>query len=146
MKRASMFARFFAFFLDIIIVFFLCIVVLISVLTGYIVGHGHSDYFFNIGKIAWLFAVFCLASVFLFAFYFTYLSAGEGSTIGKRIFNLRIVRQDGMHTSLTRSLLRSISYFLSASVFFIGFLMAPFFRGKALHDFIADTQVIEEGS
>ncbi len=73
-------------------------------------------------------------------------SSPRGATLGKRALGLRIVRGDGERLSFGRATGR---YFLRLLVtpivpLAIGFLLAAFTaRKRALHDFMADTVVIE---
>ena len=65
------------------------------------------------------------------------------TTIGKRIFNLYVVRPDGSKVDAPRAVLRYVGTFLSLILLLIGYLMVAFRRDKrALHDLIADTYVV----
>jgi uncharacterized RDD family membrane protein YckC len=70
-----------------------------------------------------------------------------GQTIGKWATGLRVERTNGQVPGLGRALLRHfVGYPLSFLTLGLGFLLAALStRGRALHDFIADTIVIREG-
>lgn len=144
MKRAGFFTRFMAFALDLFIIFIVSMIILTAVLTGYIIGYGHYSFRSILDGIGIILTVFIISTVFVFFFYFTYLSGKRGSTIGKGIFSIKVVRINDVNIDLSVSFLRCLSYILSASIFFMGFLMALICRGRALHDFIANTHVIED--
>ena len=71
-----------------------------------------------------------------------------GLTLGKWATGLRIERNDGTDVNIPRALLRHfVGYPLSFLLFGIGFLMvAVTVRGRGLHDIIAGTVVVREGS
>ncbi|MBF8299209.1 MAG: domain containing protein, partial [Dehalococcoidia bacterium] len=67
-----------------------------------------------------------------------------GTTFGKRVFRLYVVRPDGSKASFWRALWRYIAHGISALVFLIGYLMVAFRKDKrALHDLLADTYVVK---
>ena len=71
-----------------------------------------------------------------------------GLTLGKWATGLRIERLDGSQVGIGRAFLRHfVGYPLSFLILGIGFLMATVtVRGRALHDIIAGTLVVREGS
>jgi uncharacterized RDD family membrane protein YckC len=71
-----------------------------------------------------------------------------GLTLGKWATGLRIERNNGDDITIPRALLRHfVGYPLSFLLLGIGFLMAAVtVRGRGLHDIIADTVVVREGS
>ncbi|PWT94287.1 MAG: hypothetical protein C5B55_02950 [Blastocatellia bacterium] len=71
-----------------------------------------------------------------------------GLTLGKWATGLRIERNDGDDLSLVRAVLRHfVGYPISFILFGIGFLMVALsVRGRGLHDIIAGTVVVREGS
>ena len=139
MKRAPIFFRFLALSIDLLVLSFFCVIAFIFAFAGYLSGIDE----FALLNISVPFLIFLLSSSFIFLFYFTYLTMDGGMTVGKSIFRIKVVRRDGMEVDLFRSLLRSVFYVLSASICFIGFFMALFLKGKALHDIVADTRVIK---
>lgn len=82
-------------------------------------------------------------SFLLDALYFTVAVAVWSTTIGKRLFRLYVVRSDGSRVGAGRALARYLSYFLSALILLIGFIMIGVRRDKrGLHDLICDTRVV----
>jgi resuscitation-promoting factor RpfA len=78
------------------------------------------------------------------AVYTTLAHALAGATLGKWMFGLRVVGPQGTRPSLGRSAARSALAVLSAALLGLGFLLALFTRsGRALHDFLARTWVVE---
>jgi len=71
-----------------------------------------------------------------------------GLTLGKWATGLRIERNDGEEITIWRALLRHfVGYPLSFFLFGLGFLIATVtVRGRCLHDIIAGTIVVREGS
>ena len=71
-----------------------------------------------------------------------------GLTLGKWATGLRIERNDGGHIGIGRALLRHfIGYPLSFALLGLGFLIAAVsVHGRGLHDIIAGTVVVREGS
>jgi uncharacterized RDD family membrane protein YckC len=71
-----------------------------------------------------------------------------GLTLGKWAAGLRIQRVDGGNPGIGRVLLRHfVGYPLSLVTLGLGFLMtAVTVRGRGLHDMIAGTVVVREGS
>ena len=79
---------------------------------------------------------------------FGVLAGLTGLTLGKWATGLRIQRNDGGNPGIGRALLRHfIGYPLSLITFGIGFLLAIVtVHGRGLHDMIAGTVVVREGS
>ena len=128
---ADFFQRLFAYLIDSIIVFALAMV-----LTGTLLNWSDmSDEPVIAGPFGWIF----LAMPVL---YFTILVAAWSTTLGKLIFGLRVVQNDGSKIGMGRAFARYLCYILS-SILFIGLLMIllrPDKRG--LHDLICDTKVV----
>jgi uncharacterized RDD family membrane protein YckC len=75
--------------------------------------------------------------------YFGVLISLNGQTIGKYIMGVRVVRVDGRRMTFWRSVLRWLSYFLSALPLGLGFSMALVDdQRRTLHDRITGTVVI----
>lgn len=67
-----------------------------------------------------------------------------GTTVGKKPFDLYVVKADGGRCSFLRALGREISKYLSAAILCVGYLMVAFRKDKrGLHDLIAGTAVIK---
>ena len=77
------------------------------------------------------------------AFYFGISVAAWGTTIGKKIMKLRVVRSDGAPVSFPRGFARGLAYELSYLPLFLGFILVGIRSdNRALHDLICDTEVI----
>jgi uncharacterized RDD family membrane protein YckC len=82
--------------------------------------------------------------VVLAAVYATLAHALMGATLGKRALGVRVVSRHGTRPSLARAAIRSTVALVSAAVLGLGFLLALFTRsGRALHDLVAGTYVVE---
>jgi resuscitation-promoting factor RpfA len=67
-----------------------------------------------------------------------------GATLGKRLLGLRVVGRDGRRPTLGRSAVRAALALLSFLLLGLGCLLALFtVSGRALHDFLAGTYVVE---
>jgi uncharacterized RDD family membrane protein YckC len=83
-------------------------------------------------------------AVVLFGAYHALAHGLTGSTLGKRILGIRVVRRDGRHPGLGRATLRAVLAGLSLGLVGLGVLLALFTRsGRALHDLLARTWVVE---
>jgi uncharacterized RDD family membrane protein YckC len=93
-----------------------------------------------------------MASIFLFVFMMlmnlVVLPGLTGLTLGKWATGLRIERVDGRPLGFGRVVLRHfVGYPLSLALLGLGFLMAAVsVHGRGLHDIIAGTIVVREGS
>jgi uncharacterized RDD family membrane protein YckC len=117
------------------------------VLVGALPGVSISDYLENLSfsldeeetTPLW----FDVIDIALNTMYSAVLVSVWATTIGKRIFGLYVVRADGSKVGFGRALARWISYFASALILGIGFLMIAFRKDKrGLHDLICDTKVV----
>lgn len=67
----------------------------------------------------------------------------KGKSFGKMIVGIQVLRQDGEIISFGRLLLReTIGKWISSAIILIGYLMALGEKKLALHDMIANTQVV----
>ncbi|WYP27223.1 RDD family protein [Alkalihalobacillus sp. FSL W8-0930] len=73
-----------------------------------------------------------------------YLTASRfKGTPGKIILGIQVVKEDGERIGIGRSIGRFFAYFLSALIFYIGYLMVAFREDKkSLHDLICHTRVV----
>lgn len=137
MKRASIFLRATAFFIDLLVLVLACLLIHVLSSLGYIIGAG-GMYRGEPGlPLGFLYTLVGL-------FYFTYLTMNGAQTIGKRSMGIRVTKLDGEAPALFRSLWRTCCYLLSALPFFLGFILGFVIRGRSLHDFLAGTMVVEE--
>lgn len=92
----------------------------------------------ELNNISWLIAILVgLSNLIL-------LPIATGRSLGKMIAGLRIVAHDGADPAAKSVLLRqTLGYLLTAASFGIGFLFAAFnIKGRALHDYMAGSQVV----
>jgi uncharacterized RDD family membrane protein YckC len=83
--------------------------------------------------------LYYIFSVLYFATFYSLV----GYTPGKYLVGLKVVRTDGFRLGFWRSVVRGISYYLSALLLFMGFIWIIFDKNRqALHDKIAGTVVI----
>jgi uncharacterized RDD family membrane protein YckC len=139
MRNVSIFVRLLAFSIDILVITFFMCFVFVATITGF----GLSPGSISAPQVGLLVLYVVCGSCSAFIFHFTYLSMDGGSTVGKRVFQLKVVRPDGTGLSAYRAFIRSISYFLSLSFWLISFLIALFFEGRMIHDVIAGSRVVE---
>ncbi len=138
-RYASFFKRLFAYFLDnLLIAAFTCFVTTVT-LGDAVAALADFD---NIVFVAWL--VYGLNSA-AFIGYFTITTGSSGMTAGKYLMGINVRRDGGGEVGYARAFVRSLSYFVSGFVFYLGFLSALFSKkSQALHDLIADTVVLEK--
>jgi uncharacterized RDD family membrane protein YckC len=84
-----------------------------------------------------------LAALMVQTLYYTLLTA-RGATVGKKVFGMKVVKEDGSPIGFWRSLLRhTIGYWVSGLVFGLGFIWIGFDPHKqGWHDKIAGTYVV----
>jgi uncharacterized RDD family membrane protein YckC len=88
-----------------------------------------------------------LGIAFVTLAYFTVFHAALGATVGKHLCGLRVIDGYGERPTVLRSSLRALAYIPSALVLMLGFLWIGFDREKrGLHDWIADTYVVNAGA
>jgi uncharacterized RDD family membrane protein YckC len=90
-------------------------------------------------------ALFTAGQIGLFLGYFGLLHAGPGQTLGKALVGLRVVGSDGRDLALHQSLLRAAAYAFSALPLGIGFFLAAMPAGRALHDYLIGSRVVQVG-
>lgn len=90
-----------------------------------------------------LFAFVLLNAVFIL--YETIFSCGDRTTLGKALVGIGVMRSDlSGPLPWYRAFLRAIGYYISAVLFFCGFLWAFVDnKNRALHDFISGSAVVE---
>jgi uncharacterized RDD family membrane protein YckC len=142
MTRASVFVRFFALLVDLVFLFIVHSLILAAAALGLLLGPESTSYASASSAVRHFSSVPFLASLFVFVYYFTVMTADGDRTIGKRLFGIRVVTRDGHEFGRIRAFVRCFCYAISAFPFFIGFLMAFLFRGRSLHDILAGTMVV----
>lgn len=84
-----------------------------------------------------------LLFLLLYFWYYVFLQARSGQTLGKKIMGIKVISADGSPPSRGRCFLRLIGYGINSLTFYIGFLMPLWDQNKqALHDKMASTYVI----
>lgn len=144
MEKASFLGRLAAYILDGLI---LSIIGIFGglVIWGLISLTGDSDS--NIAVfLAIMLACVLVFIILLFQFlYFGYFWSTSGQSLGMKLLNMKVVRQDGGELSFLRAGLRgSLGYWISSLVFNLGFLWAAFDQEKETwHDKIFETWVVK---
>lgn len=136
---AGLNSRALAFFIDLIII---SLVALLAFGIGIYVIQSLSVGVFNLGRV---FMPIYLLLFFLSSSYFVILNGYGGKTIGKMLMGIRIISDEGNPIGFWQSFVRWIGYYISGSIFFIGFLWSIFDRSsQSWHDKIACTFVVKE--
>jgi uncharacterized RDD family membrane protein YckC len=145
MKRASLAARFFALVIDMAFLWSVSALTAVSIVVGHSAGAGRVSSKDVVATVVEGLITFLLFGIFLFLFYFTYLTAHGESTLGKSVFKLKVVRRrDEGNLEWGRAFVRACCYAVSAFPFFLGFFVALLLKGRALHDMLAGTEVARE--
>ena len=129
---ADFFQRLFAYLIDVVCVWALLIA---SVLVFSMMESWSSD---PVSSSPLVCVIFAFGPV-----YFSFSVGLWSTTVGKLIFKLRVVRNDGSKVGIGRAFARYLCYSISFLILGIGFLMIllrPDKRG--LHDLICDTKVV----
>ena len=144
-RRGGFWLRFMAFTIDQLILLF--ILVIFAVVGFLIVGAGteagREMSFF--GQARLIFPLLLPLGIVLSLTYFAFFHGAWGQTIGKMIFNLRVVRADGQPLTFPSALARVLAYTLSVIPGFLGFFWVGFTSSKrSWHDLITGTIVVRE--
>lgn len=135
-KSAGFWVRFFAFLIDLLLVNTVLVGLLLQNIIPQSVWQGDFILYISISAIL---------SGIMFYIYFVLMTKFLNQTLGKMIFGLKVVRDDGMQLTWSTVLFREVvGRFISMTVKVL-YLIVPFTtKHKAVHDFIADTHVIHE--
>lgn len=137
-RPAGFWIRLIAFIVDNIVVFALSAVVASAVgisVTDWWAESWTSD--------EWAWGAFDRLNLALSVVYFSVLVAAWSATLGKLLFGLEVVGNDGSKVGIGRAIARYLCYSISLLLLGIGFLMIAFRRDKrGLHDLICDTKVV----
>lgn len=132
--RASLFSRFAAHLLDRLLLY-VCVV--IANLPTIVRNYGDTTY------VPWFLAPLSFVITVGYLFWFGY-AAFKGSTPGKRMGGLKLITSKGHTAGFVRVMLRETVGKLISSCFAVGFIWAFLHdEGRALHDLIFDTHVVE---
>lgn len=132
--RAGWWARFFALFLDNLIVG-----IPLGIILGIIIAVAGQN---GTGLVLFVYALAIVAVVA----YFVYFWTKDGQTLGNRALNIRVVKTDGSQLTVGGAIVRYIGYILDSIIFGlpIGYIWAAFDSEKqAWHDKIAGTIVVK---
>jgi uncharacterized RDD family membrane protein YckC len=111
-----------------------------TLLVGYRTGEGLGAGAIS-GAVLWFLVAFVVSIG-----YFPYFWARGGQTPGMRVFGIRVVRdRDGGPVTGWIAILRLLGYWVSALVFYVGYIWILFdARRRGWHDLIAGTVVIKD--
>lgn len=149
-RPAGFISRFLAFMIDLMISTLLIVVILVSLreiasffgLSGLINAWFGDRYLIQVIQSAYS-AVYFVLSNLSTIFYFVLLSWLIGTTPGKYLMGLRIIRLDGRRMGFGRALGRTLGYYLSILLLGLGFIWIIFDRRRqGWHDKLAGTLVI----
>jgi uncharacterized RDD family membrane protein YckC len=143
MTRASVFARLFAFIIDLSFLFLVHVLLVAAAVAGHALTLPSGSFTLLFEGLRGFSPVLSLAFLFVVLYYFTYLTADGEQTIGKSVCGIRVVTRDGENLGRVRAFIRCVCYAVSALPFFLGFLMAFIFRGRSMHDILCGTVVVE---
>jgi uncharacterized RDD family membrane protein YckC len=136
MERASFFQRFFAFFIDSIILGIINGCISIINIQEFPLGLGEQVQ--GMWSAAWGIILFAIPAV-----YFIHAYSTNGQTIGKRAMKIKVVSINGEPLTLRNGILRSLGYLLSAIPFYLGYLWSlGDVNRQAWHDKMAGTYVV----
>jgi len=113
----------------------------------------NSNYFINMHKfMEWTLsgnfikenATFILANIIFMLTIFSFWYFNNGSTIGQKIFNVKVVDITGKKIGFFKSLFRSFIYtlFYNLPIIHIISIILIYSKKRALHDIIAKTKVV----
>lgn len=136
-RYAGFWMRFWAYLVDLIVVFSL---------TGLIVKPFTMIDSFREATL-WFWSISGLLGGVVFFAYFLFMTKWRGQTLGKMIFGLRVIRKDGERLSWSDTLIREVVGRFIHRLLFLFFLYAVVAftpKKQGLHDLFADTLVIHE--
>jgi len=135
-KAAGFWMRFWAFLLDLLI---------IGAITGILVKPVFKVIGLSVNDSTWYAPISILSAVVYFA-YFVLMTKFFSQTLGKMVFGLKVVKDNGEKLDWMTVLFRElVGRFMSNMFFKIPYLIVIFTpRHKGVHDFVADTVVVHE--
>ncbi len=152
LEIASVLRRFFALFIDILILETLGALITIPLQNKLML---EPDEIFqqllggleDSNKLLSFFLLYSTVLMLLWGFYFVIFSAYSGQTPGKKVLGLKIVQSNGEALNGSIAVNRFFSFTLSASCLFLGFLWALFSKNRQTwHDKLSGTVVIKDHS
>lgn len=147
--KVGFWRRFFAISIDLFILN-ICISLSTSPLhKGFELGESLLLFFFTeadsevLRRLILYITSYIIIALILGCFYFTYFHGSIGQSIGKMLFNIKVIQIHGGELTWKRAFIRWLGYFVSCFPFFLGFVWAAFDRNKqAWHDKITGTYVV----
>jgi len=136
---AGFWLRFFAAFLDLLVLSAGIILLLISI--GLVIAINGRDHIIHDSQLV---SIFYWAIILLAVSYYVLMLSGiHGATYGKRWMNIKVLDARGDRLTAARALGRLLARLFSYLLLMSGFLIQPFTpRKQALHDLIAGTIVV----
>lgn len=136
-KTAGFWMRFWAYLIDLLVIG--AITSLLAKPIFYLVDASTAE-------TTW-YAPFTIVSAVIFYSYFVLMTKILGQTLGKMIFGLRVIADNGEPLTWGAVLFREwIGRFISVKTVIFYLLVAVVPNNKGLHDLIADTVVVHEGT
>lgn len=151
-RPAGFISRLLAFMIDLMIATLLMAFILVALrelalffgLSGLINEYFGDRYLIRLIQSAYS-VIYLVISNFTTIIYFSVLSWLIGTTPGKYLMGLRIIRLNGKPVGFVRSLVRTLGNYLSFVLLGLGFIWIIFDRRRqALHDKLVGTLVIYE--
>jgi uncharacterized RDD family membrane protein YckC len=138
-RYAPFFRRFFAYFLDnLLLVAFTCFV------TAATIGD-ITTALTDFDKLLFVAELAYGLNTAAFIGYFTITTGSSGQTVGKYLLGVKVSLDGGGEIGYARAFVRSLSYFVSGFFVYLGFLFAIFSKkSQAFHDLISGTVVLEK--
>ncbi len=144
MEKAGFFTRFIAWLVDGFMIGLLSwfVAFIFGALIGLTSGTGSGFLDFIAGTLAFLFIVVMLFFQFI---YFGYFWSKDGQSLGMKLLNIKVVRQEDAPISFWRAGFRgTVGYWISGLVFGLGYIWAAFDANKETwHDKIFNTWVVK---
>ncbi|MBM7697776.1 RDD family protein [Kurthia huakuii] len=95
----------------------------------------------------WVFSLENIVAGLAFYLYFVLMTKLLGQTLGKMIFGLQVVSDYGAPLSWTTVLVREwFGRYISATIQLLYVIVAITPQHKAIHDYLADTHVVQENT
>ncbi len=144
MEKASFLGRLLAYILDGLIMSIIGIFGGLLI-WGLLALMGNTDSDFVVIMAIMLSCLLVIVILVIQFLYFGYFWSTSGQSLGMKLLNMKVVRQDGGELSfLTAGLRGSLGYWISSLVFNLGFLWAAFDQEKETwHDKIFKTWVVK---
>lgn len=136
---AGFWARFFAAFLD-LLVLLACIILMLFSVAVLIAYSGRDSILHNPQAVLLFYGV----TIFMSAAYYILMESGiHSATLGKRWMHIKVLDSNGNRLTIWRAAGRLLARVFSCLSLTIGFLIQPFTQRKqALHDLLAGTVVV----